>query len=121
MNQENTDNQCPVIKDTKEFDIKVTNAKGLVVVVFSAAWCGPCKAFAPIFNEVASQMPNIGFFKVDIESCDEVTNRCGVRSVPSVCIFKDGECKHSQVGAQGKEKLITLINNVFDECNKGVN
>ncbi len=63
----------------------------LTLVDFWADWCGPCKAFAPLYEELANEYPNIEFFKLDVESNNKTGITYGIRTIPSILFFKDGE------------------------------
>eukprot|EP00300_Choanocystis_sp_HF-7_P040647 c7146_g1_i1.p2 GENE.c7146_g1_i1~~c7146_g1_i1.p2 ORF type:complete len:110 (-),score=23.66 c7146_g1_i1:83-412(-) len=77
------------VGSTEEFDNEVST--GLVVVDFSAAWCGPCKRIAPKFEELASSGRIAAkFLKVDVDECEEVASRYDIRSIPTFLFFKNG-------------------------------
>ena len=75
----------------KEMDRELCENEGTVVIDFYADWCGPCKMLAPIYEELAEEMPGIFFGKVNVEEEEEAARRFGVRSVPTVLIFRDGK------------------------------
>ena len=62
-----------------------------VVVDFYASWCGPCKMFAPIFEEASKENENYTFVKVDVDKFEELARRYGVMSIPTVIRFKNGK------------------------------
>jgi thioredoxin 1 len=100
-----------VIELTDEnFDTEVTSSPIPVLVDFTATWCGPCKMLAPIVEKIADE--NVGKYKVaklDIDDAPKVTQRFGVRSVPTILVFKGGEKKGQHVGVTNKEALIKLL------------
>jgi thioredoxin 1 len=100
-----------VIELTDEnFDTEVTNSQIPVLVDFTATWCGPCKQLAPIVEKIADE--NVGKYKVaklDIDDAPKVTQRFGVRSVPTILVFKAGEKKGAHVGVTNKETLIKML------------
>lgn len=100
-----------VIELTDEnFDTEVTSSPIPVLVDFTATWCGPCKMLSPIVEKIADE--NIGKYKVaklDIDDAPKVTQRFGVRSVPTILIFKGGEKKGQHVGVTNKETLIKML------------
>jgi thioredoxin 1 len=104
-------------EDVKELNGKNFDAfaeKGNVVVDFWAEWCGPCKILKPIFEEVASEMKGKAkFCKVDIEEGQEIAERLGVMSVPTVIFLKDGEQVERFSGIIEKKKFIGMIKSVF--------
>lgn len=62
-----------------------------IVIEFSATWCGPCKRIAPHFNQLAQNMKNIIFCKVDINDCEELAMEFNIKSVPTFIFIKDGK------------------------------
>lgn len=77
-----------------------------VLVDFWAAWCGPCKMVAPIVDELAQEYDGKAVIgKVDVDSNPEVSGKFGIRSIPTLMVFKDGEMVDKQVGAVGKSVL----------------
>ena len=81
-----------------------------MLVDFTATWCGPCKMLAPIVEKLADESG--GTFKVgklDVDDAPQVTQRYGVRGVPTVMVFKGGEKTGQHVGVTNKETLLKLI------------
>ncbi|MEO8797738.1 MAG: thioredoxin [Polyangiaceae bacterium] len=94
----------------QSFEAEVLKSDSPVLVDFTATWCGPCKQLAPIVEKIADE--NVGKYKVakiDIDDCPGVTQKYGVRGVPTVMIFKGGEKKAQHVGVTNKETLIKLL------------
>ena len=86
--------------------------EGIVLVDFWAAWCGPCRMFAPIFEKAAVANPDIVFGKVDTEAEQELSGALGIRSIPTLMIFRDGILLFSQPGALPGHVLDELIGKV---------
>ena len=77
-----------------------------VVVDFWAAWCGPCKTMAPQFVAAAQQMPQVRFVKVDTEASPRVSARHGIRSIPTLVLFRDGEEVARRMGVVPAHELL---------------
>jgi len=101
------------IVEVKDVDFKkaVLESTKTVIVDFFAEWCGPCKMVTPIIEEIANQNqdPNLKFVKVDVDQAREIAAELGIRSIPAIKIFKNGQEVASIVGAQKKEKFIAFI------------
>ncbi len=93
-------------KDTFESTI-VDN--DVVLVDFWAEWCGPCRSFAPTYEKVAGDHPDIVFGKVDTEDQQELASYFGIRSIPTLMIFRDQIGIYSQPGAIPEAALRDLI------------
>ena len=91
---------------------EILSSNSVVVVDFGAAWCGPCRAIAPIIDELSKEYEGKAFIgKADIEESPELTDEYGIRSVPTILFFKDGELVPGSkvVGATQKAALVTKI------------
>lgn len=86
-------------------------AEGLPVVIdFSATWCGPCKKISPIIDELALEYEGrVIIGKCDVDENEELTSRYGIRNVPTVLFFKNGEVADKHVGAAPKQAFVEKI------------
>lgn len=90
----------------QSFEQDVLKSDQIVLVDFWAAWCGPCKMVAPILEELAKEMQGqIVIAKVNVEENSETPTNYGVRGIPTMILFKDGQPVSTKVGALPKEKL----------------
>ena len=99
------------IRDEENFNNDVLNSEMPVLVDFWAEWCGPCKQLAPTVAEVAFEKSEIlKVCKMDVDSNREIAAKYGIRSIPSLIIFKNGEPAGVEVGALTKQQLEDFIN-----------
>jgi thioredoxin 1 len=98
----------------KTFDQTITD-NSIVLVDFWAAWCGPCRMFAPTFTAAAEKHPDIVFAKVDTEAEQSLAAAAGIRSIPTLMAFRDKVLVFSQPGAlnaSSLEEVITAVRNL---------
>ncbi|MEZ4219654.1 MAG: thioredoxin [Polyangiaceae bacterium] len=92
------------------FDSEVINSSQPVLVDFTATWCGPCKALAPIVDQLAEELHGaVKVGKVDIDESPVTAGKYGIRGVPTVMVFKNGERSGQHVGVTTKAKLKELV------------
>jgi thioredoxin 1 len=84
-------------------------AEGLTLIDFWADWCGPCKMFAPIYEKVSDENPGVTFAKVDTEAEQNVAAMCGIQSIPTIMIFRDGILLFNQAGALPEHSLKEIV------------
>jgi thioredoxin 1 len=87
---------------------------GILFIDFWADWCGPCKAFAPVYERVSEDFPDVVFGKVDTEAEQELAGAFGIRSIPTTVVFKEGIGVFMQPGALPEDALRDLVAKVKD-------
>ena len=97
--------------DADSFD-DVTSS-GKVIVDFWAEWCGPCKQLAPIYKELSEELDEYEFTKLDVEAHQDVAQRVGVRGIPTLVFYEDGEEVSRVQGFMQKEALKKQITSAF--------
>src|SRR5271154_2805250 len=94
----------------ESFEQDVLKAEGPVLVDFWAEWCGPCKQIAPSLEEIAKEMGGkLTVAKVNIDENPQTPTQYGVRGIPTLIIFKDGQVAAMKVGALPKSKLVEWV------------
>jgi thioredoxin 1 len=92
------------------FDKDVLKAKGAVLVDFWAEWCGPCKQIGPFLEEISDEMASdLTVAKLNIDDNPMAPSKYGVRGIPTLILFKDGQVAATKVGALPKSKLVEWI------------
>lgn len=96
--------------DTNSFEKEVLNCSGVVLVDFWAEWCGPCKMQLPVLEEISSEMTDVRVCKVNVDENNELAIKFGIRSIPTMMIFKNGEKVNQLVGLKQKNELVGKLN-----------
>ena len=94
----------------RSFDEAVIAAPGLAMVDFWAPWCGPCRAIAPVLEEVASASSGrVTLMKVNVDEQPALAERYGIRSIPTILFFRDGDLVERVVGAVPKARIEAIV------------
>jgi thioredoxin 1 len=92
------------------FDEKIAQIPGPVLVDFWADWCGPCKMIAPTLDQIATELAGRATIaKVNVDESGDLSNRFGVRSIPTLMVFVNGRVVDQMIGAQPKEQIKRLL------------
>ncbi len=98
--------------------IKVTDAnfdgvisEGISLIDFGTTWCGPCRAMDPIIDEISDEYPNIKVGKMDVDENSSIPAKLGIRSIPTIIIYKNGEVAERKTGSISKSQLKTILDN----------
>ena len=94
------------VVSSSDFQSKVLDAQGPVLVDFFATWCGPCKMLAPTLDETAGKA---AVYKLDIDQSPDIAQKYGVMSVPTLMVFENGQVKNQAVGVQPKQNILSMI------------
>ena len=100
--------------NTSSFEDKVLKSERPVLVDFWAEWCGPCKALAPILEEINEEIgERAKVVKVNVDENKELAQQYGIRGIPTLIFFKDGQAKKTLVGNQPKTEIQTSLNELI--------
>lgn len=92
--------------------IKLLKNNDVVVIDFTATWCGPCKRIAPVFDDLAKQFKDMAFIKVDVDKCPEISESYNIRAMPTFVVVKNMSEVNRMEGAD-VDKLIALVEKYF--------
>ena len=93
----------------KDFEEKVLKNKNIVLCDFWAEWCGPCKAYGPVYERVSEDFPDVVFGKIDTEAEPQLAQAFNIRSIPTTIAFKEGIGVFMQPGALPEDALRDLV------------
>ena len=110
LNKYKDTNMATYVELTKD-NFQATIAEGVTMVDFWAPWCGPCRMIAPVVEELASDFDGQATIaKVNTDEQQEISVQYGIRSIPAILFFKDGELVDQMVGAASKDTFAEKIN-----------
>ncbi len=93
----------------EEFKTEVLNGSGKTVVDFWASWCGPCRAQAPILEELASELTDVNFVKVNVDEQPDLAMQYGVSSIPTLLFFENGKLVNQAIGLHSKQDVKAML------------
>lgn len=91
------------------FQKEVLESSVPVLLDFYASWCGPCKALAPILEEVAAENESFKVFKVNVDEQPELTKKYRIMSVPTLIVIKEGKTEKRSSGVLSKEEILSMV------------
>lgn len=98
-----------MVKEINTEEFKEAIKEGKVVVDFFATWCGPCKMLSPVMDNIANDLQDIKFFKVDVDKNEDIAREYGIMSIPTIIIFNNGKIVNTLVGLRSKDELLEVI------------
>ena len=94
---------------SSNFEEEVLNSDKTVLIDFYADWCGPCKAYSPIVEAVASENEDIKVVKIDVDNAQDIAMKYQVMSIPTTVVIKDGKEVNRAVGMMSKSDLVEMV------------
>ena len=115
--EEDTNDIVPHVKGQEQFKQDVLNSKNPVLVDFYANWCGPCRSIAPTIALIHQQYApeRLKVVKVNVDNNKDVARQYGVRGIPHLLVFKNGQIIASQTGAMPRNKLIEWVDKAIQD------
>ena len=98
-----------MVKEINEVEFKELISSGKVVVDCFAPWCGPCRMLSPIIDEVASELTDYTFYKLNVDDNQSIAEEYQIFSIPTILYFKDGKLEKKKIGLLNKEEIKNMI------------
>lgn len=92
-----------------QFESNVLQSKGLVLVDFWAEWCGPCRQLGPILESLDNQLSDVTVYKMNVDDSPETASQFGIRSIPTMFLFKDGKMVDTKIGLNSEANIKSWI------------
>ncbi len=93
----------------KNFNEEVVSSGKPVLVDFWASWCGPCRMLSPVVDQLADEISDVKFGKVNVDEEPGLAQKFGVMSIPTLILFKDGKAVNQSIGVVPKEQILALL------------
>ena len=101
-----------MVKNVEDKDFSSEISDGVSFVDLWAEWCGPCRMQSPVVEKAAEENDDVNFMKLDVDDNPETTNKYGVKAIPTMLVFKDGELKDTLVGYHDKDQINQVLDSV---------
>ena len=98
-----------MVKELNEIEFSEAIKEGKVVIDCFAPWCGPCRMLSPIIDEVAGELTDYTFYKLNVDDAEEVCRKYGIMSIPALLILENGELQQKLVGFKSKSELKEIL------------
>lgn len=98
-----------MVTEIKENEFGNVTKNGKVLIDCFAEWCGPCKMLSPIIDELAAEIDNCSFYKLNVDDANEIPIKYGIMSIPTLLLFENGELIKKSVGFKNKDELKEFI------------
>ena len=102
------------VKETTDQTFEQNTAQGVALVDFWATWCGPCRMQSPVVEPLSDEMPEVNFFKMDVDQNQETARKFRIMSIPTLMVKKNGEVVDQIVGYHPQEQLKQLLQQYVD-------
>jgi thioredoxin 1 len=93
----------------QNYEEEVLRSDRTVLLDFWASWCGPCRMVSPILDEIAQERPDVKVCKLNVDDQRDLAMQCGISSIPTLMVFKDGKLVRQNVGAIPKEQILAML------------